>query len=68
MKPWGSATRAIVRPLGPLRSTKIRIMEAEYEQGVSVPHEVLGDDYVHKSTSDVSEFMKPLQDLVAVDC
>lgn len=43
-------------------------MSEHYERGLKIRREVLGDDYVHQSTHSVSEFMKPLQDLVTGYC
>ena len=43
-------------------------MPENYEQGLKIRREVLGDDYVHKSTHNVSDFMKPLQELVTGYC
>jgi 4-carboxymuconolactone decarboxylase len=39
-----------------------------YEQGLTIRRQVLGDDYVHKSTHNVSDFMRPLQELVTSYC
>ncbi len=43
-------------------------MSENYEQGLKIRRAVLGDDYVDRSTSNVSEFMKPLQELVTGYC
>ena len=43
-------------------------MPDNYEQGLKIRREVLGDDYVHKSMHNISDFMKPLQELVTGYC
>ena len=43
-------------------------MSDMYDKGLQVRRAVLGDDYVDRSTGNVSEFMKPLQQLVTEYC
>ncbi|MFK8068076.1 MAG: carboxymuconolactone decarboxylase family protein [Gammaproteobacteria bacterium] len=40
----------------------------KYKAGMKVRREVLGDDFVDKAISNVTEFTKPLQDLVTENC
>ena len=43
-------------------------MTEKYDDGLKLRRAVLGDDYVDQSTGDVSNFMKPLQQLVTEYC
>ena len=43
-------------------------MTDKYDEGLKVRRAVLGDDYVDRSTGNVSKFMKPLQQLVTEYC
>ena len=43
-------------------------MTEKYDEGLKVRRAVLGDDYVDRSTGNVSTFMKPLQQLVTEYC
>jgi len=40
----------------------------KYTKGMAVRREVLGDDYVDRATNAVTEFTRPLQDLVTENC
>jgi 4-carboxymuconolactone decarboxylase len=40
----------------------------KYEQGMAVRREVLGDAYVDRAMAAASEFMQPMQELVAENC
>lgn len=42
--------------------------ESRYDAGMRVRRRVLGDDHVERSMSNVSEFSKPLQELVTEYC
>ena len=43
-------------------------MTDRYDQGLKVRREVLGDDYVDRSTGKVSDFMRPMQHYVTEAC
>ena len=43
-------------------------MSGTYETGLKIRREVLGSDYVDRSTSGVTDFTKPLQELVTSYC
>ena len=43
-------------------------MSDRYDQGLKVRREVVGDAYVDRSVSTVSEFMRPMQELVTEYC
>ena len=47
---------------------RTRHVTKEYDEGLKVRRAVLGDDYVDRSTGNVSTFMKPLQQLVTEYC
>ena len=47
---------------------RTRHVTEKYDEGLKVRRAVLGDDYVDRSTGNVSTFMKPLQQLVTEYC
>ena len=43
-------------------------MTQKYDQGLKVRRQVVGDAYVDRSVGDVSDFMRPMQELVTEYC
>ncbi|QYJ78399.1 carboxymuconolactone decarboxylase family protein [Shewanella acanthi] len=44
------------------------MIDDQYQKGLAVRCEVMGDDYVAKALRSATDFTKPLQDLVTANC